>query len=866
MNDGKFEAQYDATAELKWAKKWKEDKVFHSEIDKAKPRFSIVIPPPNVTGSLHIGHALDLSLQDAIVRYKKMNGFNVCWVPGTDHAGIATQNVVERALLQQGIRRQDLGREVFLEKVWEWKERYGNTILDQITRLGCGVDWDRLRFTMDPVCARAVRRAFKELFDRGLIYKGHYMINWCPRCGTAISDLEVTYEEEDSHLWFIRYPFEDQKGFIVVATTRPETMLGDTAIAVHPDDERYKNVVGKHVILPLVGRKIPVIADESVDPEFGTGAVKVTPAHDPTDFAIGQRHNLEPIQVIGLDGSMTEEAGIFSGMDRFDARKQIVQALEEQGYLEKVEPYKHAVGHCQRCHTVVEPMLSDQWFVKLTAMADEAKRVVETGEVQIIPERWIKVYQDWMDNIRDWCISRQIWWGHRIPVYTCEECGYVFASEEETVEQCPKCGGPVKQEDDVLDTWFSSSLWPFEVFGWPEETEDLKYYYPTSLLITGYDILFFWVARMIFMATTLTGQIPFKEVFLHGLVLDEHGQKMSKSKGNTVDPMDMIDEYSADALRYALVSAMSLGGQDVNFSESRVEHGKNLTNKIWNSARYVLSVLEGKQLDTTPNQFSIADRYILSRLEQTKQFVSECFEAYDFGAALREVESFYWSEYCDWYIEMSKVDPNYSTYWTLKEVLEQSLKLFHPFLPFVTQEIWDRMGYSNYLVEESWPKLSEHVVDEEAIEKVATMKEAVRGLRNLRAELGLKPSQRIPSVFLQGNMEEWEEFFPYIKFLARVSEIEHTSQTISNAYSVVVGNTVFFVPLEGLVDIDRERKRLQKQQADLENRIAIYDKRLQNEDFIKKAPQEVVEKQREERKALEESLSKVIKRLSELGG
>lgn len=866
MNDGKFEAQYDATAELKWAKKWKEDKVFHSEIDKAKPRFSIVIPPPNVTGSLHIGHALDLSLQDAIVRYKKMNGFNVCWVPGTDHAGIATQNVVERALLQQGIRRQDLGREAFLEKVWEWKERYGNTILDQITRLGCGVDWDRLRFTMDPVCARAVRRAFKELFDRGLIYKGHYMINWCPRCGTAISDLEVTYEEEDSHLWFIRYPFEDQKGFIVVATTRPETMLGDTAIAVHPDDERYKNVVGKHVILPLVGRKIPVIADESVDPEFGTGAVKVTPAHDPTDFAIGQRHNLEPIQVIGLDGSMTEEAGIFSGMDRFDARKQIVQALEEQGYLEKVEPYKHAVGHCQRCHTVVEPMLSDQWFVKLTAMADEAKRVVETGEVQIIPERWIKVYQDWMDNIRDWCISRQIWWGHRIPVYTCEECGYVFASEEETVEQCPKCGGPVKQEDDVLDTWFSSSLWPFEVFGWPEETEDLKYYYPTSLLITGYDILFFWVARMIFMATTLTGQIPFKEVFLHGLVLDEHGQKMSKSKGNTVDPMDMIDEYSADALRYALVSAMSLGGQDVNFSESRVEHGKNLTNKIWNSARYVLSVLEGKQLDTTPNQFSIADRYILSRLEQTKQFVSECFGAYDFGAALREIESFYWSEYCDWYIEMSKVDPNYSTYWTLKEVLEQSLKLFHPFLPFVTQEIWDRMGHSNYLVEESWPKLSEHVVDEEAIEKVATMKEAVRGLRNLRAELGLKPSQRIPSVFLQGNMEEWEEFFPYIKFLARVSGIEHTSQTISNAYSVVVGNTVFFVPLEGLVDIDRERKRLQKQQADLENRIAIYDKRLQNEDFIKKAPQEVVEKQREERKALEESLSKVIKRLSELGG
>jgi len=418
----------------------------------------------------------------------------------------------------------------------------------------------------------------------------------------------------------------------------------------------------------------------------------------------------------------------------------------------------------------------------------------------------------------------------------------------------------------VLDTWFSSSLWPFEVFGWPEETEDLKYYYPTSLLITGYDILFFWVARMIFMATTLTGQIPFKEVFLHGLVLDEHGQKMSKSKGNTVDPMDMIDEYSADALRYALVSAMSLGGQDVNFSESRVEHGKNLTNKIWNSARYVLSVLEGKQLDTTPNQFSIADRYILSRLEQTKQFVSECFEAYDFGAALREIESFYWSEYCDWYIEMSKVDPNYSTYWTLKEVLEQSLKLFHPFLPFVTQEIWDRMGHSNYLVEESWPKLSEHVVDEEAIEKVATMKEAVRGLRNLRAELGLKPSQRIPSIFLQGNMEEWEEFFPYIKFLARVSEIEHTSQTISNAYSVVVGNRVFFVPLEGLVDIDRERKRLQKQQADLENRIAIYDKRLQNEDFIKKAPQEVVEKQREERKALEESLSKVIKRLSELGG
>jgi valyl-tRNA synthetase len=860
-----LDAQYDPSHELYWSKKWKEDKVFHSEIDETKPRFSIVIPPPNVTGSLHIGHALDLSLQDAIVRYKKMNGYNVCWVPGTDHAGIATQNVVERSLLQEGIRRQDLGREAFLDKVWDWKEKYGNKILDQITRLGCGVDWDRLRFTMDPVCARAVRHAFKELFDRGLIYKGHYMVNWCPRCGTAISDLEVTYEEEESHLWYIRYPFEDGKGFIVVATTRPETMLGDMAVAVNPADERYSSVVGKNVILPLVGRKIPVVADESVDPEFGTGAVKVTPAHDPTDFTIGQRHNLEPLQVIGLDGKMTDNAGAYTGMDRFDAREAVVKELEKEGYLEKVEPYRHAVGHCQRCNTVVEPMISDQWFVKLTAMAPEAKRVVEDGEVKIIPDRWVKVYEDWMDNIRDWCISRQIWWGHRIPVYTCQNCGYVFASEEEHVDECPKCGGPVKQEGDVLDTWFSSSLWPFEVFGWPDKTPDLDYYYPTSLLITGYDILFFWVARMVFMATTLTEKAPFGEVFLHGLVLDEHGQKMSKSKGNTVDPMDMIDQYSSDALRYALVSAMSLGGQDVNFSQSRVEHGKNLTNKIWNSARYVLSVIGDKDLKREPESFATVDRYILSTLEQTKKLVKEYLESYDFGAALREVESFYWGEYCDWYIEMSKVEPSYSTYWTLKKVLEESLKLFHPFLPFVTQEVWSRMGYDSYIVNEPWPEIDEAFIDEDAVSRVSVLKDAVRGIRNLRAELNVKPGQRIRTL-LQGDEDNWADFIPYIKFLARVEEVGWTPTTVANAYSVVVGKEVFFVPLEGLVDVEKEKARLLKRKSDLENRISVYDKRLSNEDFLSKAPADVVEKQKEERQALEESLSEVNKRLSELGG
>lgn len=860
-----MDAQYDPSHELYWSKKWKEDHVFHSEIDENKPRFSMVIPPPNVTGSLHIGHALDLSLQDAVVRYKKMNGFNVCWVPGTDHAGIATQNVVERSLLKEGIKRQDIGREAFLDKVWEWKDKYGNKILDQITRLGCGVDWERLRFTMDPVCARAVRHAFKELFDQGLIYKGHYMINWCPRCGTAISDLEVTYEEEDAHLWYIRYPFEDQKGFIVVATTRPETMLGDTAIAVNPNDERYQSVIGKFVLVPLIGRRIPVVADESVDPDFGTGAVKVTPAHDPTDFAVGQRHDLEVIQVIGLDGRMTDAAGKYAGLDRFDAREAVVNDLEKQDYLEKIEPYRHAVGHCQRCNTVVEPMISDQWFVKLTAMAPEAKRVVEDGEIQIVPDRWVKVYQDWMDNIRDWCISRQIWWGHRIPVYTCQECGYVFASEEEHVDTCPKCGGPVKQEEDVLDTWFSSSLWPFEVFGWPEQTADLKYYFPTTLLITGYDILFFWVARMVFMSTTLNKQVPFKQVFLHGLVLDEHGQKMSKSKGNTVDPMDMIDEYSADALRYALISGMSLGGQDVNFSESRIEHGKNLTNKIWNSARYVLNVVADKDLSKEPEQLSSVDRYILSRLEETKNVVVQCFDSYDFGAALREIESFYWADYCDWYIEMSKVEPTYGTHWTLRHVLEESLKMLHPFLPFVTQEVWSRIGFDAYLVNETWPVPRKDFVDSVAVERLSVVKDAIRGIRNLRAELNVKPSQRI-RVLLQGDLDSWSEFIPYIKFLARVEEVSQTASAVENAYSVVVGTDVFYVPLQGIVDIEKEKSRLLKQKSDLENRISVYDKRLQNNDFLNKAPKEVVEKQKEERQALEESLSQLVKRLTELGG
>ncbi|NPV88463.1 valine--tRNA ligase [Coprothermobacteraceae bacterium] len=864
MNN-RMEPQYNPEVEAYWSNKWKEDRVFASQIEPGKPRFSMVIPPPNVTGSLHIGHALNLSIQDAVIRHMKMKGLNVCWVPGTDHAGIATQNVVERDLLKEGISRHDIGREEFLKRVWDWKEKYGNTILNQITRLGCGVDWERLRFTMDPICARAVRTAFKRLFDAGLIYKGKYLINWCPRCGTALSDLEVVYHEEQSNLWYIRYPFEDGKGFVVVATTRPETMLGDTAVAVHPEDPRYQGLVGKTLVLPLVGRRIPLIADEVVDPEFGTGAVKVTPAHDPTDFEIGRRHNLEAVQVVGFDGTMTDAAGEFSGLDRFVARQQIVQKLAELDLLEKVEPYVHSVGHCQRCDTVVEPMISDQWFVKLTEMAPKAREAVATGKVQIVPERWAKVYLDWIDNIRDWCISRQIWWGHRIPVYTCTECGHVFASEEEEVTSCPKCGGPVSQEEDVLDTWFSSALWPFEVFGWPEKTEDLSYYYPTSLLVTGYDILFFWVARMVFMAMHLTDQVPFEKVYLHGLVRDEHGQKMSKSKGNTVDPMEMIDEYSADALRYALVSTLSLGGQDINFSVSKVEHGKNFTNKIWNSARYVLGVLEDKDVSHEPEQFTVVDQYILTLLEGLKQGVTSSFEEYDFGAALRSIEEFYWSEYCDWYLEMSKVNPRPSTYWTLRYVLEESLKLLHPFLPFVTQEVWSRMGKNNYLVQEEWPKPRLHLVNDVAVQEVSKVKEAVRGLRNLRAEIGVKPGQQI-SVYVEGSQEQWHEFEPYMRFLARVGEIQYVTGHVRNAYSVVAGDTVFYVPLEGLVDVEAERKRLSKKKAELESQIRVYENRLNNENFLSKAPREVVEKQKEELGALEQSLALVNRRLEELEG
>ncbi len=890
--------------EQKWYSRWKDDKVFHAEVDWSKKPFSMVIPPPNVTGSLHMGHALNVTLQDIMWRFRKMQGYNAVWVPGTDHAGIATQTVVERKILrEEGKTRWELGKEEFIKRVWQWKEESGGRILTQMERMGIAVDWDRLRFTMDEVCSKAVRRAFKELYDRGLIYKGDYIINWCPHDMTALSDLEVEHEEIDGFLYYVAYPFVDGSGYLVVATTRPETIPADVAIAVNPkaeyvlvqkDGKRYlfgkivvegdslgwgeydvietfkgEDLVGKFKVKLPIGpsdREIGIITDEEIDPDFGTAALKVTPAHDAVDFEIGKRHNLPIIVVINLDGTMNENAGPeLAGLDRFEAREKADEVITQRGLMVKKEPYKIPVGRCYRCGTIIEPMVSEQWFVRLTAMVDEAKKVVEEGRTRIIPERWTKVYFDWMDNIRDWCISRQIWWGHRIPAWYCEDCGHITVSEE-TPERCEKCGSTnIKQDPDVLDTWFSSALWPFEVFGWPEETEDLKYFYPTSLLVTGFDILFFWVSKMIFMATHLTGKEPFKDVYLHGLVRDEKGQKMSKTKGNVIDPIDLLDKYGADGLRFGLAALVSKG-QDIKLSEEKIEHGRNFMTKIWNASRYILMRLDGRVPQRpSEDELPVASKYILTRLDEVKKQMTELLEDYEFGAAARLIEDFFWREFCDWYLEMSKIHDDEATLWTLYKVLMDSLKMLHPFMPFVTEEVWSLLpGTEGYLVLSGWPRLDGWGYSD-VVSSAEKFKEVVRGIRALRADTGLH-TQRLDMVYLdipevRGFIEMWK---PYILHLAKLNSLEPVPEKPPKSYSVVVSDIVVYLPLEGVLDVEAEKARLSKRLAKLEKEMERREKKLANENFVKKAPAEVVEKVKTELEELKKEYGRLKAHLDEL--
>ncbi len=864
--------------EEKWYRFWEEKGYFKPRLDGKRPRFSVVIPPPNVTGMLHVGHALNTTLQDVMVRYKRMDGYDTLWVPGTDHAGIATQNVVEKQLAKEGLTRHDLGREKFLERVWQWKEQYGNRIITQLKRLGCSCDWSRLRFTMDKGLSQAVREVFVRLWEEGLIYRGDYIINWCPRCHTALADIEVEHEPVSGHLWYIRYPLADGSGYIVVATTRPETMLGDTAVAVNPEDERYRHLVGQKIKLPLIGREIPIIADREVDPEFGTGAVKVTPAHDFADFEVARRHGLPFVKVMDENARMTQEAGPYAGLDRFEAREKVVADLEEQGLLEKIEDYEVMLGHCYRCHNVVEPLLSKQWFVKMKPLATPAIAAVQQGFTRLVPENWKNLYYDWMYNIRDWCISRQIWWGHRLPAWTCKDCGEITVAREDP-EACAHCGSKnIVQEEDVLDTWFSSALWPFSTLGWPEQTQELRLFYPTSLLVTSFDILYFWVARMLMMGLHFMGAVPFRTVYIHALVRDEKGQKMSKSKGNVIDPLEMIEKYGTDALRFTL-AALAAQGRDIKLSESRIEGYRHFVNKIWNAARFVLMNLEDYQeLALKPEDLPKEARWILSRLSRTIRRVREALDQYEFDQAALAIYHFFWHEYCDWFVEMSKrllaqESTRKVTQNVLLKVLETTLRLLHPFMPFVTEEIWQALPHQGEsIMIAPYPKPLEGFEDPFLEAEMEKIKSAIVAIRAVRADYNLHPTAAL-SVIILAEKEETRRLFAEametIKLLARVRDIDLRAEGTrpQGAASAVLEDAELFVPLEGLVDIEAELKKLAKEEAKVLKELARVKGRLENENFLKKAPAEVVEKERYRAKQLEEKLERLrtnMERLKEL--
>ena len=866
--------------EKKLYDRWCERKYFHAEVDRSREPFTTVMPPPNITGKLHMGHALDNTLQDILIRYKRMEGYNALWIPGTDHAAISTEVKVTNQLKEEGIDKKELGREGFLKRTWQWKEEYAGTIENQLKQLGISCDWDRERFTMDEGCSKAVEEVFINLYKKGYIYKGSRIINWCPKCKTSLSDAEVEHEEQEGHFWHIKYPIVGTDRFLEIATTRPETMLGDTAIAVHPDDERYKDLIGKNVILPLVGREIPIVADYYVDKEFGTGAVKITPAHDPNDFEVGKRHNLEEINIMNDDATINEKGGKYAGMDRYEARKAIVKDLEEQGYLVKVVPHTHAVGTHDRCGTTVEPLIKQQWFVKMEELAKPAIAALEKGELKFVPERFNKIYLHWLENIKDWCISRQIWWGHRIPAYYCDECGEVVVSKG-MPEKCPHCGCThLTQDEDTLDTWFSSALWPFSTLGWPEHTEDYDYFYPTDVLVTGYDIIFFWVIRMVFSGYEHTGKSPFHTVLIHGLVRDSQGRKMSKSLGNGIDPLDIIDKYGADALRLTLVTG-NAPVNDMRFYNERVEASRNFANKVWNASRFILMNMKENVIERPDEKLlTPADRWILSKVNTLTKDVTENMDKFELGIAVQKVYDFIWDEFCDWYVELAKYriyhaeeDPAAAdcVLWVLKTVLGQALKLLHPFMPFITEEIYSALvPEEESLMMSSWPKYTEELcfpADENVMEHV---KAITRGIRNMRSEMDVPNSRKTKVYIICGDAaicEGIESFKESVKPLMMANDIiiRPTKEGVDdNAVSIVVPDAVVYLPLDELVDLEQERERLTKEEERLNKEIRRAEGMLSNEKFVSKAPAAKVQEERDKLEKYTQMLAQVKERMAGL--
>ena len=861
--------------------KWVEKKYFHAEVDRSKEPFTIVIPPPNITGKLHMGHAFDNTMQDILIRYKRMQGFNALWVPGTDHASISTEVKVIDQLKSEGIDKEELGREGFLKRTWEWKEEYGGTIISQLKKLGSSCDWDRERFTMDEGCSKAVEDVFCNLYEKGLIYKGSRIINWCPVCQTSISDAEVEHEEQAGHFWHIKYPIAGEEGrFVEIATTRPETLLGDTAVAVHPDDERYQDIIGKNVILPLVNKEIPVVADSYVDKEFGTGVVKITPAHDPNDFEVGKRHNLPEINVMNDDATINELGGKYAGMDRYEARKQMVKDLDELGLLVKIEDHSHNVGTHDRCGTTVEPLIKQQWFVKMDELIKPAVEAVKTGEIKLIPERMNKTYFNWTDNIRDWCISRQLWWGHRIPAYYCSKCGETIVKKGDAPEKCPKCGDThLKQDEDTLDTWFSSALWPFSTLGWPENTEELDYFYPTSVLVTGYDIIFFWVIRMIFSGYEHMGKKPFSTVLFHGLIRDSQGRKMSKSLGNGIDPLDVIDKYGADALRLTIITG-NAPGNDMRYYDERVEASRNFANKVWNASRFIMMNIEKAEVpeEIDMSKLTQADKWILSRVNNLVKEATANMDKYELGIAVQKVYDFIWEEFCDWYIEMVKPrlwndedETKTAALWTLKNVLITALKLLHPYMPFVTEEIFCNLqDKEESIMISEWPKYKEEynfAQDEEAVELI---KAAVKNIRNVRAEMNVPPSKKATVIVVSESEKvrkiftDSKVFFATLGYAGEIKIQDNKEGIAADAVSTVIKDATIFMPFAELVDIDKEIERLTKEKTKLEGELKRVNGMLNNEKFVSKAPQAKIDEEKAKLEKYTNMMAQVAERLEQL--
>ena len=865
-----------AEIESRLYEKWENKKYFHAEVDRSKKPFTIVMPPPNITGQLHMGHALDNTLQDILIRFKRMQGYSALWVPGTDHASIATEAKVVEKIAKEGLTKESLGREKFLDRVWDWKKEYGGRIVKQLKKIGSSADWDRERFTMDEGCNKAVKEVFVNLYNKGLIYRGERIINWCPCCLTSISDAEVEYEDQAGSFWHLRYPLSDGSGYIEMATTRPETMLGDTAVAVNPNDERYKDYVGKTVILPIVHREIPIIADEYVDMEFGTGVVKITPAHDPNDFEVGLRHHLPVINVLTEDAKIVDEYEKYAGLDRYEARKAIVADLEAEGALVKIEPHDHNVGTCYRCHTTVEPRVSKQWFVKMEELAGPTIEAVKSGKTRFVPEHFDKTYYHWLENIKDWCISRQLWWGHRIPAFYCDCCNEVVVTKENKAV-CPKCGKEMRQDPDTLDTWFSSALWPFSTLGWPDKTEELDYFYPTSTLVTGYDIIFFWVIRMMFSGIEHTGKAPFNTILIHGLVRDSQGRKMSKSLGNGINPLDVIAQYGADALRFTLITG-NAPGNDMRYTEKRVIASRNFANKIWNASRFIMMNLEQADFsDVTLEDLTSADKWILSKLNTLAKDVTDNMEKYELGIAVQKLNDFLWEEFCDWYIEMVKPrlyndedQTKAAALWTLNTVLTEALKLLHPYMPFITEEIYCNLTDEESIMLAKWPEFKEEwnfKADEKAVE---TIKEAVRGIRNVRAEMNVSPKKKaqvyvvsedaeIRDIFEQGKV-----FFATLGYASEVIIQDNKDGIGDDAVSSVIAGAVIYMPFAELVDIAKEKERLAKEEKRLNGEIKRCEGMLGNERFVSKAPEAKVQEEKDKLAKYQQMLEQVKEQIARI--